>query len=282
MCKRVIVIAVGLALLMAIFATCAVGTPSAEFFAVALRQHESRTLDLVYTTTVGKLTCKTRYVRTPEMLYREDTFYYPAGSMPAVTFSKHSYNRATEEFRTLSVVDNVKEGWITHGLQDPFWQQDMLDPVRFPLPPYAQGTSDGTLSSLLSFGNVSETREAVDGYLCWHVVLPTSQKEIVRYDVWLDENIGFCPRRIDFVWSSGSPTIYHFRDYTASDNGLWFPRELVVESPARDDVPANTVVCKVESMQVGRAIPKSELEVQFPSGTPVFIGEWRELVFVQP
>jgi|GEM_PF-5393342 len=76
MCKRVIVIAVGLALLMAIFATCAVGTPSAEFFAVALRQHESRTLDLVYTTTVGKLTCKTRYVRTPEMLYREDTFYY--------------------------------------------------------------------------------------------------------------------------------------------------------------------------------------------------------------
>lgn len=280
--KRIYMMIRGVVLLSVIFATCAAGAPSAEFLAVALHQHESRTLDVTYTTTVGDLVCKTRYVRTPEMLYREDTFQYPPGMVPAVTFSKHSYDRSTGEFRTLSVVDNVKEGWITHGLQDPFWQQDMLDPVRFPLPPYVQGASDGTLGGSLSLGRVSEAREATDGFLCWHVVLPTSQEEIARYDVWLDENIGFSPRRIDFVWTSGAPTVYHFRDYAAWGGDLWLPRELVVEAPARNDVPAGTVICRVDSVRVGAEIPKGELEVQFPAGTPVFIGESRELLFVQP
>jgi len=280
--KRIYMIIQGVVLLSIIFTTFAAGAPSAEFFAAAIHKHESCTLDVTYATTAGNLVCRTRYVRTPEMLYREDTFQYPPGRVPAVTFSKCSYNRSTGEFRMLSVVDNVKEGWITHGLQDPFWQQDMLDPVRFPLPPYAQGASGGTLGGSLSLGRVSEVREAVDGFLCWHIVLPTFQEEIARYDVWLDENIGFSPRRIDFVWTSGLPTIYHFRDYVAFGSDLWLPRELVVDAPARNGIPAGTVICRVESMRVGSEISKGELEVQFSSGTPVFIGESRELRIVQP
>ena len=272
------------ALVSVVFATCAVGAPSAEFMAAALHQHESRTLDVAYTTTVGDLVCKTRYVRTPEMLYREDTFYYPSGRVPAVTISRHSYNRSTCEFRTLSMVDNpknVKNGRITQGLQDPFWQQDMLDPVRFPLPPYACGASDGTLGGFLSLGRVSEAQEAADGFSCWHVVVPGSKEGIVRYDVWLDENVGFSPRRIDFVWASGGPTIYHFRTYVQSGD-LWLPQELVVDVAASSAIPAETLTCRVDSIRSGAEIPKGELEVQFPSGTPVSIGDSGEVVIIQP
>lgn len=250
------------------------GGLTTEFIAASLRDQEAAagaSLDVKYSETVstegsGTTVWKWRYVRTPEALQaeRED---------PRGVVERESYDRATGEWRLLQTrPDGRVGGRVRDGLRGVFLQQDLLETTRYPLP--VGMTQKVALVDWVERGQLSEQTEDIDGHQCWRVEVTDSSlpQAVTKYVLWLDASMGFCPRRIDIVWAERPPKVITFDDYKEIRPGFWFPGQMVLQGTTNGGAK-NTVVCKVEEVTAGTAIPKETLIITFPSGTPIQVGD---------
>ena len=251
-------------------------SPTIEYITAALAHQEAASLEVTYTfSSEGKELGKVRYVRTPGMLLRVDEGFI----LYDATKRSCSYDREKLEFRSLAVKkDGGNIGRIDTILADPFRQQDMMDTARFPLP-HKDLSTEGILLEWVASGEVSPNKEDIDGHSCWRIEVADPIRAISKYIIWLDPDIGFCPRLIDFIWKDGHTGHHSFKDYTKVSNGIWFPGKLEITSV--DKTEAYFLLCKVDTVRSNFQIPKDELTVKFPSGTRVSIGDSGQ-TFVAP
>lgn len=254
--------------------------PTAEFLAAALKFQEQAcgpSLDVRYIVEgvrepkEGTGRISVRYVRTPATLFLEEAISsYTASGDWALSFTtRHNYTRDTRCYRMVSVAERNNpraQGVIDRTTVHRFQQNTVFDPVRFPLllvPLYER----------VATGIVASEQEIINGHACWRVDIPPFDAggPIVRWSVWLDPNVGYCPRRIvetDTRATETRTTTTTFDAYKALGNGVWFPME------STSDYGNNKGLrMKVQSVTVGREIPASELRIEFPSGAVVRNGE---------
>lgn len=244
-------------------------TPSADFLAAALRDQEQscgESLQVVYTGEWRKVgsdalddheVATYTYSRTPEGLrvdkVKED------GSRDS-----QSFDRASGEYRRLLATGHdAGSGEVAQGLMACFSTPEFFDPVRYPL-------HEGPLCQGVASGTVSDKAETIDGHTCWRVDIPTQKSGIDKYVAWLDPDVGFCPRRITFMWKSMQPEIVEFSDYVDEGGGVWFPMKQTVSYGSTTIKDATfSIVNKVTKVATGKPMAKSDVVLQFPSGTPV-------------
>lgn len=262
--------------------------PTADFMAAAMRNQAAHTVEVDYGSQSGQI--KYHYIRSPLALSITKTF---VGSGEV---HKGSYDFATRETRLLRTEKSGEHSGTsrTSWLGDPFARQNLLDPVFFVLPWGSNGPRP--LYERISAGSVAADKEEIDGHACWRVDLPPEPAGITGYSVWVDPDIGFCPRRIMMTEaeSGKGPTIISFQDYQEISSGVWFPMKQVNEFstisipegttvgiravgapiptsgiPRAFERKTNTYVA--DKATAGKTYSKESLLVQFPSGTKVHV-----------
>lgn len=260
--------------------------PSPELITAALRQQEiaaGASLDVEYTwgvpdtvdPKVGRTSRRTiHYIRTPDVRFIEDRaeLYTEAGTYEPQLTTTSSYNRKTNECRTLSLHsgNNAKGSGLIHEGDAPgaFGKVEYMETTYYWM--VAAPLVDG-----LTHGSVCERPEDIDGHACWKITVPGKAIGLSASNtiyVWVDESIGMCPRRIDSVYDD-SKTVdtarMDFQEYGEVAPGVWFPNQMIQTVNAAN----GPVTCcmKVKSVSVGRVVPRVETGVVFPTGTRVTV-----------
>ena len=255
--------------------------PAIDFLVAALRYQEQAcgpSLDVRYTVdsinepTVGTGRWEMRYVRTPETLFLEESVrsFAESGQWALASTQRCAYNRQTKEYRAVGVNARgsgraggvIRSGSSVHRFQ----QNTVLDPVRFPMLLMP-------LCERLATGRVTSEQEVIDGHACWRIDLPASEAGCVSvaWSVWLDPEVGYCPRRIveSYTGKTGlETTTTSFDGYRSLPGGVWFPTESVA-----DYGNGHGLRIEVQDVFVGKEIPEGELRVDFPAGAKVRVGE---------
>lgn len=255
--------------------------PSPEFLAQALvNQDEScgRSLDLTYTIgyTDEPVPARCRYVRTPQRSFL---------SMADEKRTKRiSLDAGTKISRQLTIHADGKEatGVIDDKFAADLGNREFPDVVRFPL-------DVSTLTALVRRGTVSPERQDIDGKACWLVETPSNYTKDQTLGMWLDPDIGFCPRRVEM---RGPREIdletIDFQEYKELGNGVYSPMEIHIRFANKVKTtgmpPVGSMlecVMRVSKAQIDQPIPDSELAVDFPSGTLVY-DKVKDMKYTQP
>jgi len=267
-----------LAGLIAAVSLAAAAKPDADFIAAALRQQEANcgsSLQINYT--VGRIgtnvpndcgyPCEVRYIRTPGFLFEEVKQGLTAVSQGTWN-TRGRYDRVSGEERRLDVsaTNGAKRGTI-HTRDGSFGlgRRPSPDPIAFPLWPV------GTLLNLIKEGVVADVQEEIDGHPCWRVDIPEksikwgNRMTTVKWSVWVDSEIGFCPRRVARYSDRLTPDVDDFLDYRHLGNQVYFPMRRLVK---QNESGTEGMECKVQEAVCGLDVPE-ETAVTFPSGTHV-------------
>ncbi len=254
--------------------------PTTEFAVAALQAQADASgpsLDVTYTWTPlaaqkeGSTRATIRYVRTPAfLLFQEKSERLDGtGSWLALDSSRSVHNRVTKDNRQVgtSAADGTSVGRISTGTVNRFTSQPMIDIVYYPL-------LTVPLIERISKGTIAGEQEPIDGHACWRVDIPqepigTNHGSSVGWTVWLDPEVGLCPRLIvDHYYKAGAVSeevTRGFADYKSLGNGVFLPMSHVVKY--RD---GNGIVLNVDKAAIGEGIPDAEFTVVFAPGTKVF------------
>lgn len=258
--------------------------PSAQFIAAALRAQEAgcgRSLDVTYSTTFGparaRKTETVHYIRTPDKLMVE--------TAPTTTRkSKVVYDRNTSQSDKLladkvassdGIARTAYAGRIGDISGTIFQNQDFVETALYHI-------QEGPLCDVIGRGTVQETREQIDGCQCWRIEVPSTRTAISKYVVWVDPDVGFCPRQIQILWKDTAPQVVRFEDYREVSSGVWFPMRQTVDLPT-PDMGLVSVENSVTDVKVDSAVEPERLSVKYPRGTrmTVMMGP-RATTFVKP
>lgn len=173
-----------------------------------------------------------------------------------------SYDRSTDECRIANQQPTGGfTGRISSGMRGVLGETDLLETVLYPLP-------EGPLCYMLRAGVPSSQMEKIDGYDCVRIEIPTQRQTLEKYTVWLDPDIGYNPRKVEFVQKSSQPDIILFKDYKQIGNGVWFPTKQTLRYGSNIAASETFVVENtVTQINICSPIPKEEVLVDFPSGT---------------
>lgn len=252
----------------------AAASPATDFMAAALRNQETAcgaSLEIRYRhighdVNEGKVApaVNIHYIRTPDALFVEQEL--PSNSPEAPSNPKESFDRKTGEYKLLLPdVNNKSTGMVRGYLHGFFLNQDFVETTQYHL-------FEGVLWELIERGVVGKEQDQIDGHSCWRIEVLSTRDAIDKYVIWVDPAIGFCPRRVEVYWKTVAPQVINFKDYKEISTGVWFPMEHTVDLNTAKGRKLH-VVSIVDKVEVGREIPKSELLVQFPSGTKVRMGK---------
>ena len=229
------------------------------------------------------------YVRTPETIFLKEKVtknFRPAAHASAVHDANStvtsSYNRTTGEYRELTtrddgsppqgITDNIKthlsmvsrlmvlmhiSTYNTRGDLEGMTRVESVVDYIFGAPLYR----------LVKTGAVLEKKE-IDGHNCWAVVHDTIP-DVQRCVIWVDPDIGFCPRRIDLIMKKQLRRGQTMRDYQKIGDGVWFPKEVVFEAFSKTGKPEEKYKITVKDAKLVPIGPKVELQVTFPPGVNV-------------
>lgn len=239
-----------------------------EFIAAALRDQEARcgVLDVEYTGVWSRDGSKdpADYEKANYRLLRSPLALRVDKHTTDGRFDEASYDRQSAEYRRLrGTGKEAGEGEISQGLMSPFCTPELLETSGYLL--------DGIpLREQILRGTVSEKTEEIDGHTCWRVDIPASRSDVEKYVVWVDQSIGFCPRRIVSMWKDMEPENVVFSNYAGLGDGVWFPKKqtLTYGSIAKKGATF-TVVNTVTKLSRKQAVPKSDVILAFPSGAKV-------------
>ena len=263
-----------------------ISAPAVDFIAAAMKNQAATSIEVEYMLSDF---LKFHYIRTPEALSMTLT------SPDSGDVRRASYDFAARETRTLETKqDATTTGRVTTAwLGDPFTNGDVLDPVMFVLLWGNEGPQP--LYERISSGQVLPQQEDVDGHQCWRVEVATDVGGIltVRSSVWVDPDVGFCPRRIQVnnIDAKREPTVISFRDYREPSRGVWFPMKqdyeftevrfassgikALSDPPEKPETPTilgrKTRTITASKVTAGGKFAKDSLLVKFPSGTKVYV-----------
>ncbi len=254
--------------------------PSIEFIVAALQAQADNcgpSLDVTYswvslgTQTKGDTRATIRYLRTPTnlLLEEESERMDSTGSWVALDSSKSVHDRTTSGNRQVGVSAGSGKsiGRISHGNPNRFTSQPMIDVVYYPL-------LAAPLIERIAKGVVTDKQEQIDGHMCWRVDIPqeaiaTNHGTSVGWTVWLDSDIGLCPRliveRYEKDGSVSEEITRRFDDYKPLGGNVFLPMKHVIQYA--DGTGLNLSVIKASA---GTKIEDSEFTVTFPAGTKVF------------
>ena len=206
---------------------------------------------------------------------------------------------------------NTKENGTHSGsvlrpwLGAPFAAPGLFDPVLFVLPWGTEGPRP--LYERILSGDVLPEQEEIDGHPCWRVDLTQPR---VRHSIWVDPDVGYCPRRIEIVPAGDEGPmaikVISYQDYTELAAGIWFPMKHVLEFPVAPSPEGTTASVQpapgypdslneanivplterktetriASEATAGKVFPKDALLVKFPSGTKVRVNYSSELVTI--
>ena len=259
--------------------SAAVTVPTASFLAAALRNQETLcgpSLEVVYEATQDKVN-KTKfysgtYIRTPDVLFSDETCFK---NDKAVYTVKTSYDRSAGESRRYAVYSpedpSKNHVRIQKSMEMPFNMQSFTETSRFAI-------YQGVLCDVIDKGTVASARESIDGHECWRVTIPSTKPGTKDTIVWLDEDIGFCPRQIIQGFENiAEPDVISFRDYREVKPGVWFPQQHDIGFDTKERPVSLSI--RITSATAGKAYSSDQLLVNIPSGTRIYQGgNW----YVQP
>jgi len=250
--------------------------PSPDFLSAALVAQTTVSIEVTCSLsrlpTTGSGNKVTRYyVRTPEAVYLRETYEKP-GTSTAV--QEYSLDKSTREYRGLGRATGRIASMPIGGLQG----QDLHDPIGFALFPDANGVIY-SLSDWVRKGEVYPEKERIGDYECWRVEIKNDIGAVKGYRIWMDPQIGFCPRRIQIVWGDAVST-HDFEEYTDLGSGVWYPMRMI-STPKTPKWRAFQLVSTVQEIAAGKPFVKSDLIVRFPRGTMVH-DDIRDAVYEQP
>ncbi|MHB1001859.1 MAG: hypothetical protein ACYC27_21680 [Armatimonadota bacterium] len=210
-----------------------------------------------------------RYVKTPELLF-------VSNSLPDFE-EREAFDRNLSEDKLLYISrrNNRKTGVISRDVEGPLSLQSVMETGRLRL-------KEGLLMDIIARGYVSDEMENVDGSNCYRINTEfKNARNIRKYTIWVDEKIGFCPRRIELQTRNNYNRITQFTDYRDLGGGYWFPGVITHSETTRDpqlvshvapgvDGPMQLVnIATIKSIALKKNIDTSTLKVAFPSGTEV-------------
>ena len=256
--------------------------PDAAFIAAALQQQENASIDVVFTTSDKPTVApdakevtdfmECHYIRTSEALWIKEKF-----NVSSKEVAESSYDRASKEQRALTTQqDGRMQAHIRRGglLVGALQLQSLLDPVRYPLS-YSLERSAQFLYEWVKYGQVSPEREVVNGHSCWKLEIANATRTAEKLEIWVDPDIGYCPRQVDIVRRGIGRIRTQFDDYTEVKPGVWFPRLQVSDLPASGTSEARIITNRVKELK-GGVFDKASLLVKIPSGTPMYIDDATE------
>lgn len=218
-----------------------------------------------------------KYLRTPaRVMFLEQEGYY--------LINKDSYDTAKGELRRYSLYkpDKTHHGSIVANSRFPLNSSTVMDPVL-----YMAG--DGFLLDKIARGVLADSKDDIDGHACYRIDVAPEDKMYVPYTVWLDPEIGCCPRRVIRHEETRGSSVAEFSDYVDLGGGIWFPKKIklsVEMAPLRKKVPSLTtdtveLISTVKSVRLVETNPRKAPIVEFPSGTKV-TDEIAERTFTVP
>jgi hypothetical protein len=256
--------------------------PDVAVIGAALQQQENASVDVVFRTSErpvdtpnapeAKDFIEYHYIRTPDVLWLRETFN--TGSKEVM---ESSYDRTSREHRSLTTQQdgrkqaNIRHGVVVGGLQ----QQSLMDPVRYP-PGMRINPPARWLYEWIKYATVGAEMEGVNGHSCWKLVIPDPTPHCEKFEIWVDPDIGFCPRQVDILRKGIGRVRAQFDDYTEITPGVWFPRLQVLDLPKTQGMGATIQTNRVKELKGGGTYPKETLLVKIPSGTRLYIDDATE------
>ncbi|MBI2844233.1 MAG: hypothetical protein HYX78_12605 [Armatimonadetes bacterium] len=230
--------------------------PTAEFLAAGLRNQEiesGQSLEVKYTTTIvkdqtspGEPTKKVMvdYIRTPSTIYIDRAVYKSTdGATGTPEFRrKVSYDRAKDEYRALQVIETGQTVSLKTGLPLIDLSTDSVETTWYMF-------DEERITKLVTAGQVVG-QEEVDGALCYRVDVPE------KCSVWIDPEIGFCPRRI-----TRNSRQVDFKDYREIRSGAWFPMQLIVHTKFGPSDTPGELRSTVDEVYMDRPIAPEKLKI---------------------
>jgi RNA polymerase sigma factor (sigma-70 family) len=254
--------------------------PNAAVIAQAMRIQEEAcgpSLEVLYTVDIGnqppdqpQRRYVRHYIRTPDVLWvenRTEKLNPGAGGWVMRDETMYSYNKRSRELREV-IYDTggapVREGresnGVAPGLVPGLTQLNFVETVAR----YLGG--ERPLYETVNSGIVAAELESVDGHRCWKVEIPKAS-DGTHYTIWVDPEIGFCPRRIDCMVSDRVYARISQSDYRSLSRGVWFPMRQ--EAVGGNPLGRTRTICYVTEAAAGRAIPAEEVAVAFPPDTRI-------------
>lgn len=256
-------------------------SPSPDFLAAALHQQEvasgsslqaKYTVDALGPASVGNSHYEISYVRTPDALFMEEKLgrlTSEDGQWSLRETVRCRYDRAKGSYVELGTdaSSGEKNARMSNTYSSRFTSEPMIDVAMFPI-------STSLLRERIEKGAVRTVQETVDQCACWRVDVQDIglADGSLRVSVWVDPKIGFCPRQIvrTYVIDGKQDRVFttRFKDYRELKSAVWFPMRGVVEY---DDSGSIGIELKVVDVTTDTAVSSSEISVQIPSGTDVFL-----------
>jgi hypothetical protein len=210
-----------------------------------------------------------RYIRTPDVLYRED------GGL--TLWGKRSGTTGIAESCCKMLSKGVTTGQVWQGGASRAWTvMDRIETVVYPVYPRGDDPTTKFLLGWVKYATVCSAEELVDGQQCWRLdITDTGDSGIRHYALWLDPTIGFNPRRFTMQLKRSSKCDLEYtidsQEYEEISTGIWFPRRQV-RSRVADDLPAcyQTIYTAVE-LGGGGNYAADELKPKFDPGTQVVV-----------
>lgn len=211
------------------------------------------------------------YVRTPQVIFMKEkiTRSYDPGVDTTHLFTATStvttaYDRVKRSYRKMMKSDN---GLPAEGIvaQHPN-PNDMEDLTRVESVVGYSASAD--LYWLIKSGTVLQKRENVDGHSCWGIAYDTVP-DVQRHVIWVDPDIGFCPRRVDLILQKQLRIRRTMSDYRDIGCGVWFPREVVFETFSKTGSLQLKDRVRVDDAEIAPIDSKTKLGIEFPPGTVI-------------
>ena len=257
--------------------------PSPEFIAAAMRNQEQPGMALVTTYTLERseiFSEKTRaeiktvrdmyYVRTLEAMYLKEKVTNTAAAeadtsdIDITNYTvERSYNRTSGEYRELTERDN---GAPASGIDTRKPELNALG-LMTPVESVVGYFGSASLYYLVEHGTVLDKKE-IDGHDCWGVAYDVSGV-LQRHVVWVDPDIGFCPRRIELILNNQLRHCKSLCDYHKIGENVWFPKEIMYERFSKTGESVTSSTIKVTDIKLIPLEPDIKLRVHFPPGTSV-------------
>ena len=257
--------------------------PSPEFISAAMRNQEQPGKALVATYTLESseiFSEKTRaevktvrdmyYVRTLEAMYLKEKVTNKTAAEADISdiditnrTIERSYNRISGEYRELTEWDS---GTPASGIDTHKPELNALG-LMTPVESVVGYFGSASFYYLVEHGTVLEKKE-IDGHDCWGVAYDVPGV-LQRHVVWVDPDIGFCPRRIELILNNKLRRCKSLCDYHKIGENVWFPKEITYERFSKTGEPEPSSTIKVANAKLIPLEPDIKLRVHFPPGTSV-------------
>ena len=199
-----------------------------------------------------------QYIRTPDYFFLEDR-HFKNTELKFIYREKYERNSGVRKELSISK-RGTKFGKIAMGL-GPILGGRKLETTYFTI--FLEGAAIPLYEALNKAAITRETK-VIDGHKCWLIKIGESKN---YYNVWLGQDIGFCPVLIEKFSDTKLVDKIHLYEYKEVINDFWFPMKMISEGLTSKGSITN--VYQVTEISAGKPVSEEEAKLEFQPGTEV-------------